>query len=87
MTMLCTSENLRLVDALCRTDLVSFIQKAFHTLSPSSILQMNYHIWALAYHLELVQRGEIRTTYHQLPAACVKVVGDLSRVSSIRPPP
>ena len=44
MTMLRTSENLRLVDALCRTDLVSFIRKTFHTLAPSAALQMNYHI-------------------------------------------
>jgi predicted phage terminase large subunit-like protein len=72
MTMLCTSENLRLVDALCRTDLVSFIQKAFHTLSPSSILQMNYHIWALAYHLELVQRGEIRRLIINCPPRALK---------------
>jgi hypothetical protein len=46
--MLATAQNLRLVHGLCRTDFVSFVQKAFYTLSPGSVLQMNYHIWALA---------------------------------------
>ena len=54
MTMLATPENLRLVDALCRTDFVSFIRKTFHTLAPGALLQMNFHVYALAYYLELV---------------------------------
>ena len=32
--MLLTPENQRVLDAICRTDFVSFTQKAFHTLSP-----------------------------------------------------
>jgi hypothetical protein len=72
MTMLRTSDNLRLVDALCKTDFVSFIQKAFHTLSPTSILQMNYHVWTLAYHLELVRRGKIRRLIVNFPPRSLK---------------
>ena len=58
--MLLTPENQRVLDAICRTDFVSFTQKAFHTLSPNSGFSMNYHIEAIAYHLELVRLGEIK---------------------------
>ena len=69
MTMLRTSENLRLVDALCRTDLMSFIRKTFHVLAPSASLQINFHIYALAFYLELVRLGEIRRLIINFPRA------------------
>ena len=72
MTLLATAENLRLVDALCRADFASFAQKAFYTLSPSSTLQMNYHLWTLAYHLELVRRGQIKRLIINLPPRTMK---------------
>jgi hypothetical protein len=53
-------ENQRLLDAICRTDFVSFAQKTFHTLSPSSSFSMNYHIEAVAYQLELVRLGKTK---------------------------
>jgi predicted phage terminase large subunit-like protein len=52
--------NQGVLDAICRTDFVSFTQKAFHTLSPSSSFSMNYHIQAIAYYLELVRLGQIK---------------------------
>jgi hypothetical protein len=58
--MLLTPENQRVLDAICRTDFVSFTQKAFHTLSPNSSFSMNYHIQAIAYHLELVRLKKIK---------------------------
>ena len=58
--MLLTPENQRVLNAICRTDFVSFTRKAFHTLSPNSSFSMNYHIEAIAYHLELVRRGKIK---------------------------
>jgi predicted phage terminase large subunit-like protein len=70
--MLAPAQNLRLVHGLCRTDFVSFVQKAFHTLSPGSVLQMNYHIWALAYHLELVRCGRIKRLIINLPPRSLK---------------
>jgi predicted phage terminase large subunit-like protein len=60
MTMLATPENVRFVDALVRRDFVSFITKTFHTLMPNASLLMNWHVYALAYHLELVRAGVIR---------------------------
>jgi predicted phage terminase large subunit-like protein len=58
--MLLTPENQRVLNAICRTDFVSFTQKAFHTLSPNSSFLMNYHIEAIARHLELVRQGKIK---------------------------
>jgi predicted phage terminase large subunit-like protein len=70
--MLATAQNLRLVHALCRTDFVSFVQKAFCTLSPGSVLRMNYHLWALAYHLELVRCGKIKRLIINFPPRTLK---------------
>ena len=72
MAMLATPEDLRLIEALCRCDFVSFIQKAFRTLSPNAILQINYHIWAMAHHLELVRRGKIKRLIISLPPRTLK---------------
>ena len=74
MTMLATPENLRLVDALCRTDFVSFIRKTFHTLAPGALLQMNFHIYALAYYLELVRLGVITRLIINLPPRSLKSI-------------
>ena len=65
--MLLTLENQRVLDAICRTDFVSFTQKVFQILSPSAVFGMNFHIEALAYHLELVRRGQIRRLIVNLP--------------------
>lgn len=72
MTMLATPENLRFVDALARTDFVSFTQKAFRTLSPNAVLQMNHHIWAVAHHLELVRCGKMKRLIINLPPRTLK---------------
>jgi predicted phage terminase large subunit-like protein len=58
--MLLTPENQSVLEAICRTNFVSFTQKAFYTLSPNSSFSMNYHIEAIAYHLELVRLGKIK---------------------------
>jgi predicted phage terminase large subunit-like protein len=48
------------VNAACRTDLVSFVRKSFHVLNPSAIFHMNWHICAIAHHLEQVRLGQIK---------------------------
>ena len=50
----------RIVEAACRTDFLSFFQWCFHALEPGSTLNMNWHHYAMAYHLELVLRGLIQ---------------------------
>jgi hypothetical protein len=72
MTMLSEFERLRLAEALCRSDFVSFVYQVFRTLMPASTLQINYHIWSLAYHLELVRLGIIKRLIINLPPRSLK---------------
>jgi hypothetical protein len=72
MTMLSEFERLRLAEALCRSDFVSFVYQVFRTLMPASTLQINYHIWSLAYHLELV-RLHNQTSHYQPPTTLVEI--------------
>ena len=50
----------QIVEAACRRDFLSFFQWCFHVLEPGSTLNMNWHHYAMAYHLELVLRGVIK---------------------------
>lgn len=74
MNALNTIEKARLVDAICRTDFVSFIHKTFHILAPNSPLLMNFHIRAIAYHLELVRLGIIKRLIINLPPRSLKSI-------------
>jgi predicted phage terminase large subunit-like protein len=49
----------RIVEAFGRTDFMGFVQWAFHVLEPGSTLNLNWHLYAIAYYLERVRRGEI----------------------------
>jgi hypothetical protein len=73
MTLLATPENLRVLDALCRTDFVSFIRKTFHSLAPAQ-LHMNFYIHALAFYLELVRLGRYYPACYQPSAAVLEVM-------------
>ena len=72
MILLPTIQKARVVDTLCRTDFVSFIHKTHLTLTPGSSLDMNFHINALAYHLELVRLGEIKRLIINMPPRSLK---------------
>src|SRR4051794_36226059 len=48
-----------LVDAICRSDFTSFVRRCFHSLAPNTTYKHNWHIEAIAYHLELAWRREI----------------------------
>ncbi len=74
MIMLPTIPNARLVDAFYyRSDFTAgFIHKTHHTLTPGSSLDMNFHINALAYHLELVRLGEIKRLIINMPPRSLK---------------
>ena len=78
-----TLEKARVVDALCRTDFVSFIRKGFHTLMPNSPLQMNFHIYAMAFCLELVRLGIIKRLIINIATALTQINRNFSSVSSI----
>src|SRR6516164_4109673 len=62
----------RLRDAILRTDLASFNRKVFETLAPSGTYQDNWHIHAIAHHLELVRQQKIRRLIVTVPPRSMK---------------
>ncbi len=74
MTALTTLDKARLPRALCRTDFVSFIYKAFQTLTPKRQLQMNFHIYAMAFELEQVLLGKNRRLIINIPPRSLKSI-------------
>jgi predicted phage terminase large subunit-like protein len=63
---------------VCRLDFVSFFAAVFDLLAPGRPLLMNWHILALAYHLEQVRLGRIKRLIINLPPRFLK-----SQISSI----
>ena len=62
----------RIVEAVSRTDFMSFVQSAFQVLEPGSTLSLNWHHRAIAYHLELVRRGVIKRLIIVAPPRTLK---------------
>lgn len=57
-----------------RTDLVSFTRRSFHELVPGTFFASNWHIEAMAYHLEEVRRGAIRRLIITMPPRSLKSI-------------
>jgi len=69
--------NLPLSDyalAICRHDFVSFIHKVFYWLAPGATFHMNWHIRALAFHLELVRVGRLKGLIINMPPRSCKSI-------------
>jgi predicted phage terminase large subunit-like protein len=64
--------NHRIRDAIIRTDFPSFIRVVFQILAPSATYYDNWHIHAIAYHLELVRLGKIKRLIINLPPRSLK---------------
>jgi hypothetical protein len=62
------------VNAACRRDFVSFVRKTFHVLNPSASFDMNWHICAIAHHLEQVRLGKIRRLMITVPPRSLKSI-------------
>ena len=62
----------RVMHAIYRLDFASFIRRCFRTLVPGSVLQMNWHIYALAFALEQVRLGKIRRLIINMPPRSLK---------------
>jgi hypothetical protein len=63
-----------LLDAICRTDFASFIRRCFHSLAPGSSFIMNWHIYALAHHLEQIRLGKINRLIINMPPRSLKSI-------------
>jgi predicted phage terminase large subunit-like protein len=62
------------VTAILRSDLYSFIQATFPIVSPNDRFAPNWHIEAIAYHLDLVQQGVVQRLLITLPPRSLKSI-------------
>jgi predicted phage terminase large subunit-like protein len=68
------SPSMAHVNAACRKDFVSFVRKVFHVLNPSATFHMNWHICAIAHHLEQVWLGNIKRLIITVPPRSLKSI-------------
>jgi predicted phage terminase large subunit-like protein len=61
-----------LLDAALRTDFSTFVEAAFNLLNPGTEYAPNWHIEAIAHHLELVRLGKIRRLIITMPPRSLK---------------
>jgi len=64
----------RVFQATLRLDLSSFIQKCFSTVDPATTYLHNWHIDALAWHLEECRKGNIRRLLITMPPRYLKSI-------------
>ena len=64
----------RLLGAILRTDLSSFIQKTFQTVSPGDVYRHNWHIDAIAWALQQCLEGKTRRLIITLPPRSLKSI-------------
>src|SRR3712207_607398 len=62
------------LNAILRQDLASFIRKSALMLSPGVTFQDNWHIRAIAWHLEQVRLGYIKRLIINLPPRSLKSI-------------
>ena len=67
-------ERRRLLDAITRQDFTTFVQRCFTSLSPGTQFAPNWHIEAMAYHLEQVRLGKIKRQIINMPPRSLKSI-------------
>lgn len=65
---------LNVFEAILRNDLSSFLQKSFQAVDPGGAYRHNWHIDAIAHHLEQVERGEITRLIITMPPRSLKSI-------------
>jgi hypothetical protein len=69
-----THQDRVLLNAILRNDFQAFLERCFSTLNPGAKFLPNWHIEALAYHLELVRMGKIRRLIVNMPPRSLKSI-------------
>lgn len=64
----------KLLHAILRQDLNSFINKVFNTINPGIEYQANWHIELIAEYLQAVQKGDIKRLIIKMPPRPLKSV-------------
>lgn len=63
-----------MLNAILRTDFLSFAEKVFNTLCPGQAFVSEWYLQAIAYQLERVRRGEVRRLIINLPPRSLKSI-------------
>src|SRR4051812_10540778 len=58
--------------AILQTNFETFLHQCFKTINPNIQYLDNWHIWAVAYQLDRLQRGEIKRLAVNLPPRTLK---------------
>ena len=66
--------NSRILTAALRNDLPSFIQKSFNQVAPGQVFASNWHIEAIAWHLEQCRLGHIKRLLITMPPRHLKSI-------------
>jgi predicted phage terminase large subunit-like protein len=74
LPMVYPTPHVAVLDAICRVDVASFVRRCFHSLAPTSSFLMNWHIHALAHHLEQVRLGKIKRLIINMPPRSLKSI-------------
>jgi len=64
----------KLVAAILRSDLYSFIRVTFPIVSPNDLFAAHWHIEAIAYHLMLILQGDLKRLIITLPPRSLKSI-------------
>jgi predicted phage terminase large subunit-like protein len=64
----------RLLELELRSDLMTFIHRVFHTIAPAQSYQHNWHLEAVAWHLEQCAKGAIKRLLITLPPRSLKSI-------------
>ena len=67
-------QSRRLLHAILRSELSSFIDRSFCTINPGMLYMSNWHIELIAEHLEAVRKGEIKRLIINMPPRALKSV-------------
>jgi predicted phage terminase large subunit-like protein len=67
-------QSTRLLHAILRSDLYSFLQAAFPIVSPGDTLRLNWHIEAMTYQLMRIMRGENTRLIINVPPRSLKSI-------------
>jgi predicted phage terminase large subunit-like protein len=67
-----TTQDRAALNAILRNDFAYFAQRCFLTLNPGKIFEGNWHIEAIAWHLELVRLGKLRRLIVNMPPRSLK---------------
>jgi predicted phage terminase large subunit-like protein len=69
-----SADQRRLLELVLRQDLAAFTQRCFQTVVPGQAYMDNWHVGAIAHHLERCRTGEIRRLIITLPPRSLKSI-------------